>query len=377
MPASFEQYLRLEIAKLPHIGPVRAGHDAGQQLDHLAVADIVLHFRTFIALNYSQALQGGIKNQMDMDISNLANRGAQEVQVYDLSGGRPRGTTTIWQLLDESNPRQKLVNRLGKLSEALATRWKAIAAPAVEPVAVHKGKVRPMKPGYSVGRQGALVGSPSGAGTIGGFIRSTEGLFLLSNAHVLTANPFASSDSSNLCQPGPGDGGSDIVARVCFHCPLLIDGPSIMDAAIARIEPSVPFSYEYEGVGPLTGIRAPQVGETLTLVARTTGLTRAVVQQIEANVEVANFVDPRARNLAFRGVTVLKNAHQLFTNLAGDSGGMWIGEDNKAVALNFAGGEDADTGFAIPITRVLAYFQEKLGDPKAGLVGIDNATLWR
>ncbi|RON50522.1 hypothetical protein BK666_05180 [Pseudomonas frederiksbergensis] len=377
MPASFEQYLRLEIAKLPHIGPVRVGHDAGQQLDHLSVADIVAHFRAFIALNYSQALQGEIKHQMDVAIAALASGGAQEVRVYDLAGARPTGAATIWQLLDESNPRQKLVNKFCKLSETLAVHWKAIVAPVVEPVATHKGRVRPMKPGYSVGRHGSPPGAPSGAGTIGGFIRSKGGFYLLSNAHVLTANPFDPSDSSKICQPGPGDGGSEIVARVSFHCPLLLDGASTMDAAIALITPSVSFSYEYEGVGPLTGIRDPRVGETLTLVARTTRLMKAVVQLVDADTEVANFVDPHAHNLAFRGVTVLKNAQNMYANLAGDSGGMWIGEDNKAVALNFAGGEDSDTAFAIPIPRILAYFQDRLGDPKAGLVGIDNATLWR
>jgi hypothetical protein len=376
MPADFEQYLRLEIAKLPHVGLISADQDAGQQLNRLSVAEIVRYFRSFLATNYSQALIGEDKSHVERAITALAGAGEHQVRVYDLSGAASV-RSTIWQLLDESNPRQKLVNTLGKLSEKLASRWQTVVAPVVEPVVAHKTSVRPIKPGYSVGRHGYIVGTPSGAGTIGGFIRSTSGVYLLSNAHVLTANPFNLHDASNICQPGPADGGSQIVAKLTFHCPWSLDAENTMDAAIAKMGAAFPISYEYEGVGPLTGIRDARVGETLTLVARTTGIMRAVVQSVNAHTEVRNFIEPHRGTVSFRSIVQLKRAQSLFANLEGDSGGMWIGEDNKAVALNFAGGEDSEDAFAIPIVRIIEYFQQALADPKAGLVGIDNATFWR
>jgi hypothetical protein len=268
------------------------------------------------------------------------------------------------------------VRDLEALAGTFATRWQQIVTPRPTPVGNRKGRVRPLKPGYSVGYAGGRVGDPNGAGTIGGFIRAKSGIYLLSNAHVLTANPFAPNDTSPVSQPGPGDGGAEVVADVAAHGRLLRGSPNVMDAAIARLRGGVQCRADYEGVGELTGMRYPRRGETLTLVGRTTRVIRAVVQDVNANATVADWTGVSA-TLSFIGVTVLQASHGMFTNLAGDSGGMWIGQDNKAVALNFGGGEESETGLAIPIPTIVAYFQFRLNDPKAGLIGIDNSTLWR
>ncbi len=103
--------------------------------------------------------------------------------------------------------------------------------------------------------------------------------------------------------------------------------------------------------------------------------SRAVVQEIDATEYVTDWTNRLGPNLKFVGVTILQASQTMFANLAGDSEGMWIGEDNKAVALNFGGGEDSVTALAIPIRRIVAFFQTHLND--AGLVGIDNAAFWR
>lgn len=377
MPANFEQYLRLEIAKLPNVGRVRPGFDARQQLDTTTVDEIIQYFQRFIRINYQQAVQGKVQFALDKDVARLRSQADIAVLRYDKSGARGKGADNFFELMGNPTPREQLVDQLEKLAEKVAQRWQAIVTPQPLAVGKHKGRVRPMRPGYSVGNQNAQLGSVNGAGTIGGFIHSRTGVYLLSNTHVLTADPFAANDASPICQPGPNDGGADVVADVTHHYQFQLGAQNVMDAAIAKLRQNVRYDPEYEGVGPLTGMRDPQVGETLTLVARTTGKTSAVVQEVNADQSVVNWLNPYGNPIDFTGVTVLKRAQGLFANLEGDSGGMWIGEDNKAVALNFGGGEASESALAIPIRRIIAYFQGLLNDNRAGLVGIDNATFWR
>lgn len=389
MSASFDQYLRLEISRLSHVGEVRSGQirsgnldlpdprgslDGRQQLDKLSVDEIVRYFKRFIGINYAQALVGSVRDDMHRDILQICSEAEPAARLYDMQGGPGTPIGSYFNLIDNPTPRETLVARLESLAESLARRWRSVVAPQPDAIGVHKGRVRPLKPGYSVGNVSAAQGAVNGAGTIGGFIRSKHGVFLLSNAHVLTADPFVDNDRSSICQPGPGDGGAEVIADVAFYCRLQRGAPNHLDAALAKLRNAVAYSFEYESVGPLTGIRDAQVGETLTLVARTTGVIRAVVQSVNSSTLVTDWTMRNGSDVQFSGVTILKRAQAMYANLAGDSGGMWIGEDNKGVALNFGGGEDSETALAIPIRKVVSYFQGVLGDNRAGLVGIDNAT---
>ncbi len=376
MPADFSQFLHLEIARLPGVGPIRRDFDSRQQLDSLSVDQILQYFQRFLRLNYLGALRGAELMDVARTIAGLRSQAESSVLHYDVTVGRGQPIGNYFDLINNPTPRERLVDQLEAVGSRIATKWQAVVAPVRPVLGNHKARTRPLRPGYSVGNEHATFGSRNGAGTIAGFIRARSGIYLLSNAHVLALDPFANHDNSGVCQPGPTDGGGEVVGDVVCHMPLRRGSPNAMDAAVARLRPGVGFSFEYEDVGPLTGMREARVGETLTMIARTTGKVSAVVQEVLCTRDVIDWTNPYGKHLSFCGVTVLKRAQGLFTNLAGDSGGLWIGEDNKAVALNFAGGEDSDTAFACPISIVIAYFQVHLDDDRAGLIGIDNATFW-
>src|SRR5215218_8678076 len=81
-------------------------------------------------------------------------------------------------------------------------RVHALAMPATvwSPGALQQ-RVRPLRPGLSVAH------STVSAGSLGGFVRTADGLAILSNNHVLAASNAATVGDAVL-QPGPADGGA-------------------------------------------------------------------------------------------------------------------------------------------------------------------------
>ncbi|WP_324274423.1 hypothetical protein [Blastococcus brunescens] len=93
--------------------------------------------------------------------------------------------------------------------------------------------VRPLRPGLSVAHVGVS------AGTLGGFVRTSTGLAILSNNHVLAASNAASVGDAVL-QPGPADGGrpADRVATLAGFPPMGA-GVNLVDAAVATLDEGV------------------------------------------------------------------------------------------------------------------------------------------
>jgi hypothetical protein len=230
----------------------------------------------------------------------------------------------------------------------------------------YRDRIRPIEPGYSVGGQDVT------AGTIGCFLVIKGAGHLLSNLHVMQGNPF-SPVYQPVMQPGPYDGGvsKDIVGDTALYVPLSTPGSNSMDAAtctlrdIANVHPNS-FSF-----GPLKGYYNQLVeGWHLRKVGRTTGLTDGHIFWFDYNTTVKYpLPNGSSRLVQYDHQIVVKHLPVGTADAGGDSGALWVTDDNYAAALNFAGATgDPNFGYAIatPIAWVMNKFGAQLWVNKTG-----------
>ena len=108
-------------------------------------------------------------------------------------------------------------------------------------------RVRPLRPGLSVGHPDVT------AGTLGGFVRrpGADGLLVLSNNHVL-ADSDAASEGDPALQPGVADGGTaeDRIGTLAAFVRLGADPGNLVDAAVAALSAGVRATRRLPGRGP-------------------------------------------------------------------------------------------------------------------------------
>lgn len=204
----------------------------------------------------------------------------------------------------------------------------------------YRNKVRPVRPGYSVGHRQIT------AGTIGGVFYDKDGdPVILSNNHVL-ANENSAKSGDLIYQPGPLDTRSDLsnrgwpdpVANLSYIATLkkfvrLRKSGNSQDSAIAKIHPKLIRDGLINDVYPtinkqLAGFGAAKVGTQVQKEGRTTGYTTGRVIGLHASFSVGYDLGP-AR---FNNCIVLSNM-----SAGGDSGSIIFNMNMKAVGLLFAG----------------------------------------
>jgi len=218
-------------------------------------------------------------------------------------------------------------------------------------------RVRPLRPGLSVGHGDVT------AGTLGGFVRrpGADGLLVLSNSHVLAASGAAALDDPVL-QPGVADGGraADRIGRLAAFVPFR-DGPGdLVDAAVAALDPGVQADPAGYPGGALRGQVAVaddvDPDELVEKVGRTTGHTRGRITAVEVDgvgVQYDAGVHTFDDQVEVEGLTGGFSA-------GGDSGSIiWRSRDRAPLGLLFAGstaGGSAGGGvtYANPLATVLA-----------------------
>ena len=192
----------------------------------------------------------------------------------------------------------------------------------------YKTKVRPVKPGYSVGH-GKIT-----AGTIGGVFRDRNGdPVILSNNHVL-ANENNSRIGDQIYQPGPTDsrGARSSIATLKKFVRLKKSG-NIQDSAIAKINADLVRNGLISDIYPtinsrLTGFANAKVGTQVQKCGRTTGYTTGRVMGLNASFSIEyDFGVAR-----FNKCVVLSAMSK-----GGDSGSIIQNMNEQAVALLFAG----------------------------------------
>jgi hypothetical protein len=214
--------------------------------------------------------------------------------------------------------------------------------------------VRPLRPGLSVAHPSVT------AGTLGGFVRTREGLAILSNNHVLAASDTAILGDPVL-QPGPADAGlmGDRVAVLTAFVHFRDDIPNAVDAAVAVVDDGVEVDAGDLPGGPLTGAVPDGLDidpdEVVEKVGRTTGHTTGRISAVEVDGVAVEYGQGLHR---FDDQIEVEGDVGAFS-AGGDSGSViWRSRDRAPLALLFAGSTQGGHGgagvtFANPLSTVL------------------------
>jgi len=215
-------------------------------------------------------------------------------------------------------------------------------------------RVRPLRPGLSVAHTSVS------AGTLGGFVRTSGGLSILSNNHVLAASDAATLGDAVL-QPGPADGGgtADRVATLTAFQSFRTGLPNLVDAAVAALDPGISAEPGDLPGGPLTGAVPGSLDvdpdEEVEKVGRTTGHTRGRITAVEVDAVAVQYDGVVHR---FDDQIEIQGRSGAFS-AGGDSGSViWRSRDRAPTALLFAGSATGGSSgggvtFANPLATVL------------------------
>jgi hypothetical protein len=247
-----------------------------------------------------------------------------------------------------------LLPDLGRAAAAeVEVRVIGAVRPFSSPVELQR-RVRPLRPGLSVAHPTVT------AGTLGGFVRTRDGLAILSNNHVLAASNAAAVGDVVL-QPAPADGGGpgDRVATLAAFQRLDAAGTNLVDAAVATLDHGVDADPGDLPGGRLLGSVPSGLDidpeEAVEKVGRTTGHTHGRISAVEVDGVAVQYDGVVHR---FDDQIEIEGRAGAFS-AGGDSGAViWRSRDRAPIALLFAGSETggADgTGvtFANPLATVL------------------------
>lgn len=218
--------------------------------------------------------------------------------------------------------------------------------------------VRPVPGGFSIGH-----GRVS-AGILGALVRDSGRVdngrrYVLSNNHVLAdANEATIGDT--IFQPGPLDGGrrpEHAIGRLSRLVRLDFGGGlNAVDAAVAEVEPGSVLA-EVCAVGTPSRTIQPQRGMDALKHGRTTGLTRGLITDVDADFKV----DVGGRMTFFTGAIVIRGAPPTVPfSQPGDSGALICTSDRRACGLLFAGSPATDVTLANPIREVFRRLKVRL-----------------
>ena len=215
---------------------------------------------------------------------------------------------------------------------------------------------RPLVIGCSIGHH--LIT----AGTLGCFVRSTDGtLRILSNNHVL-ANENDATAGDAILQQGRLDGGTMSKSRVgtlAAFVRIRFGGPvNLVDAATASINSGINSRLtSLRDLGTLAGLGLAEVfpEDAVAKVGRTTATTHGKVTAFELDNVIVGYDNGNAR---FDDQIEIESTGDGPFSLGGDSGSLIVDADLRGVALLFAGSDQGGSNgmgltYANPIHTVL------------------------
>jgi hypothetical protein len=221
-------------------------------------------------------------------------------------------------------------------------------------------RVRPLRPGLSVGHPDVT------AGTVGGFVRrpGTEHLLVLSNNHVL-ADSDAATEGDPTLQPGVADGGTaaDRIGTLSAFVRLDADAGNLVDAAVAALDTGIDADPTAYPGGPLLATVAAvddvDPDELVEKLGRTTGHTRGRITAVEVDgvgVQYDDGVHTFDDQVEIEGLAGAFSA-------GGDSGAViWRSSDRAPLGLLFAGStEGGSAGGGVTFANPLATVLRELG----------------
>ncbi|HYV06669.1 MAG TPA: hypothetical protein VFB82_18895 [Blastocatellia bacterium] len=238
--------------------------------------------------------------------------------------------------VDKKHQLPRTVNGLPTDVEQVGTFRKLGApAPVLPPMPNPKLRFRPAQPGCSVGFR-----DPGNAfimaGTFGALVKSSQGLFVLSNNHVL-ADENQLPLGSPIFQPGLLDGGkplTDRIATLTKFIKLKSTGMNKVDAAIAKALKASLVSNEILFIGKPKGVTPALMDMVVHKFGRTTSYRVGRVTSVNTDVSVQYDTGL----YKFSGQIIIKGLNNQPFSAGGDSGSLILERaTNKAVGLLFAG----------------------------------------
>lgn len=232
-----------------------------------------------------------------------------------------------------------------------------------------KGKLRPARPGVSIGHYQIT------AGTFGCLVQRNGQLYILSNNHVI-ANSNNAQLGDPILQPGPHDGGTmaDQIGTLEQFVPVSFGlslgcgcspftslmrllgivkprinepGNNTVDCAIAKPLSADLVDPDILEIGIPAGVGTATLGTAVQKSGRTTGHTSDQINQIDVTVSVN-----------YGGTNIAVFTNQLMAGAmsqGGDSGSAVLDMDKQVVGLLFAG--STSTTILNPIQLVLDALQ--------------------
>jgi len=213
---------------------------------------------------------------------------------------------------------------------------------AIEVAIDNRLKHRPVLGGISVSPQKFLL-----AGTSGLIVMREGKPFILSNNHVLRLSQIYNPDDrpqkgDYIRQPSFVDGGKpeDSIGELWDWVEISFPGPNEVDCAIGKLEES--YFARILGLGAPLGIAPGVIGQKVFKSGRTSGITQGKITYTNVTISVNYGIDEPA-------IFEDQIMSEPFTE-AGDSGSVWLDENNFVIGLHFAGSEACS--IANPIAKV-------------------------
>ncbi len=227
-----------------------------------------------------------------------------------------------------------LLRRLPRASSSRASSSSAAAAATTMPNP--RTRIRPARPGCSVGFQFPPPATLVMAGTFGAVVKRQSDLFILSNNHVL-ADENRLAAGAPIFQPGLLDGGrvpQDKIAELTKFIPLRAGVMNKVDCAIARVTDKSLVSKDILFIGPPRGKTTARIDMIVHKFGRTTSYRAGRITSVATDVNVQY----ETGTFTFEDQIIIVGLNNQPFSAGGDSGSLILERSTqRAVGLLFAG----------------------------------------
>lgn len=262
-----------------------------------------------------------------------AEREAIETVAAQTAVAQQATETAVVQAVQGATATAAIVNPTSTAAAVQATR-------TAEELDRVRQPVRPLQPGISIGSQNSVS-----AGTLSAFVVDEQGVFYLLGPRLVLGDA-----TIPVLQPSPIDGGkAENAVAVSVNEPLT--GFEVLDATsfigLARLEPGITFQTTVPDIGPIKGVRVPELGQEVWVYGRTSGLSLRQINCVDGcSLSVTDNVE---LNADFSLDAPLSS---------GDEGALVI--DREGYALGIIGFNGENRALGISMTAVLAQFNVEL-----------------
>ncbi len=215
---------------------------------------------------------------------------------------------------------------------------------------IRKDRVRPLRPGLSIGAVGT-----ENIGTLGYFVVDEAGQKYLLTTVNLWGKSISLTTQVTVMQPAPLDGGQMPADKIGDSVRALPQGATIPAAnrvALVGLEAGINLRTVIPEIGPVRGVREPEFRMRVRKLGRTTGLTEGLITAV--NQQISMRVEDESIRLTGAVRTSLAAA-------GGDGGALVVDEEGYAVGVIVA--VSNKTAVLAPLSKVLTAYGVKLLTP--------------